>query len=186
MVTCIQAHAMIITNDVDRNNFLYQSAYTFSTSDLAATQTAVDLQVGTGATLANNFYRTVSRDGSVVGISVTGSTPLNVGAATFDITINGTVTGVQTVIEAAPVRTAIGNYGKSDSQFAYMRQDRDETAASRGFRPLGYTADVHNSDNPYGRATPLTAGDRIGVKVTTSSNLSVQTIDYVVTVYVLE
>ena len=178
--------ALMTTENVDKDKFDYEVAFTFATSDMGTSYTAQEIPVSQTTSMLNNFYYVVPRDGSIVGISVAGNIVLGAGAATFDVTINGTVTGVQTVIEYSPVRTALGNSGASGSQYAYMRQDRAETASSQGFRQSSDKSDYHNVDNPFGRATPVSAGDRIGVKVTTNSGLSPTTADYVVTVYVLE
>lgn len=181
---CSSVFALLVTDNVDKDSFQYEVAYRFTTADLAASQTAAEVPVISGA-VQHNFYYTIPRSGKIVGIAVSGNAEITAGGATFDITINGNVTGVQTVIES-PARSAVGNTGSSGPQYAYMRQDRAETAASGGFRASGSTADKHNADNPYGRATPLSAGNRVGVKVTTNSSFAPTTIDYVVTVYVLE
>lgn len=181
---CPSAFALLVTDNVDKDSFQYEVPYSFATNNLAASQTAVEFPITAGA-VQNNYYWTVPRSGKIVGIAVSGNNAVTAGGATFDITINGNVTGIQTVIES-PARSAAGNTGSSGTQYAYMRQDRSETAASRGFKVSSPSADRHDADNPYGRATPLSAGNRVGVKVTTNSAFTPTTIDYVVTVYVLE
>lgn len=180
----VNAFALLVTDNVDKTEFKYEVGYRFATSDLQASLTAAEIPVIPDAT-QHNFYYVVPRDGRVVGISVAGNNALSAGGATFDVTINGTVTGIQTVIES-PARTALGESGSSGTQFAYMRQDRAQTASVRGFRSAIDTTSKHDTDNPYGRATPITAGNRIGVRVTTSSTWSPATLDYIVTIYVLE
>lgn len=184
LILPVSAFALIVTDSVDKDSFGYEVAYRFATSDLQASLTAAEVPVIPGAA-QHNFYYTIHRDGKVVGISVAGNDPVAVGGATFDVTINGTITGVQTVVES-PARAALGATGSSGTQFAYMRQDRAETNSARGFRASGDRAGLHNTDHPYGRATPLTAGSRIGVAVTTSATWVDTTADYIVTIYVLE
>ena len=187
LTLCFPAYALLVTDNVDRDNFQYEIPYQFATTDLGASLTAVTFSVSglAGSGTAANPNYVIPRSGRIVGIAVSGNAAITAGGATFDVTINGTVTGVQTVIES-PARSAVGNTGSSGTQFAYMRQDRADTAASRGFKASDDSANFHNADNPFGKATALSAGNRVGVRVTTSSTLSPTTIDYVVTVYVLE
>lgn len=187
LVMSTPAFALIVTDNVDETDFMYEVAYPFATNDLAVSQTAVEIPIIPGAD-DHNFYFGVPRAGRIVGMAVTATTDVAAGAATFDVTINGTVTGVQTVLEVqqTSARSAAGNSGSAGSRVAYIRQDRDETNAAQGFRGVNdRSTSFHDSDNVYGRATPISAGDRIGVRVTSSSGLSpVQ--DYTVVIYVLE
>jgi len=186
LVFCGSAQALIVTDNVDKTDFLYEVPYIFATSDIASSQTAVTLPIQIGQT-NQVFYYTVPRDGYLVGISSATNAAFTGGAATFDVTINNTVTGVQSVLQVGNERTAVGNSGSGGTTYGYMRQDRAETAAALGFKHKGSTSSYyHNADNPYGRATPLTAGDRIGVKMTTSSGIAPTGDDVVVVVYVLE
>lgn len=183
--------ALIETNNVSKDDFLYEVGYAFATGDLAASQSAVQIPVAIETGTGHIFEYTIPRDGRIVGMSVTGDIALTVaGAATFDVTINGNVTGVQTVIEklsASTGRAAVGIGGSADAQYAYIRQDRADTVVARGLRaeyPKD-TASFHDADHRYGKATALVAGNRVGVKVTTTSGF-VSMSDYVVVVYVLE
>lgn len=178
------AFALIVTDNTDEDNFLYEVPYQFATSNLAASLTASAFPII--STTVNNTGYLLLRAGKIVGISVAGDgVYTGTGGATFDVTINGTVTGVQGWIQNTTI-SALGNTGSAGPQYSYIRQYRNEIKSALGFRKNDATGDWHNRDNPYGKATPLVAGDRIGVKVTTSSGWGVNTNDYVVTVYVLE
>jgi len=176
------AFALLVTDNTDSDNFLYEVPYVFSSADVTASITAQALIINR---YNNASGYTLLRDGKLVGISIAGDMACTAGGATFDVTINGEVTGVQAYIQNSTL-TALGNSGSAGEQYSYMRQYRNETNAAQGFRRNIIDSAYHNADNPYGRATPLSAGDRIGVKITTSSNFAPSGADYVVTVYVLE
>lgn len=187
LVTSVPAFGLIVTDNVDRDDFQYEVGYSFATEDLTASLSAIEIPARHADTISN-FYYVVPRDGRIVGMSVAGNAAVTDGAATFDITINSQVTGVQTVIEntVTTARSAVGIGGSAGSQYAYIRQDRAETAVFQGFRAETSTADRHNADHPYGKATALSAGNRVGVKVTTSSGLTPTSVDYLIVIYVLE
>ena len=174
------AFALLVTDNTDSDNFLYQQGFDFSTSDLTVSKTQVAIPIN--STLTGLSEYTLLRDGKLVGISVATSAACTVGGATFDVTINGNVTGVQAWIQKTTV-SAVGNSGSAGAQYSYIRQYRNETAAPKGF---GIGGAKHNADNPYGKATPLVAGDRIGVKLTTNSTFAPDNMDAVVVVYILE
>lgn len=178
------AFGLIVTVNVDKDAFQYEVGYKFATQDLAASLTAVDVPVGT-EDLGHNFEYVIPRDARVVGMSVASNRASTSGAATFDVVINSTVTGIQAVIDASVVRSAVGTSGSSGSQYSFIRQDRASTTVAQGFRAENGTEDKHDADHPYGKATAITAGNRIGVQVTTSSGFSVED-DFVVVIYVLE
>lgn len=178
---CSSALGLIVTDNVDIDNFQYEIGYQFSTVDLAASLTAAFFPTSG----RNAIYGyTIPRSGKIVGISVAGNRPVVSGAATFDVTINETVTGIQAIIEASPLRLAIGNSGSTGTQFSYMRQDRADTRTHQGFKRD--TSQFYDKTHLYGKATALSAGNRVGVSVTTSSGFAPTVADYVVTVYVLE
>lgn len=180
------AFALIVTDNVDKDDFRYEVTYTFSTQDLAVSQTAMEVPIDTSF-VHDNFVYAISRDGRLVGMSIAGDQACTAGAATFDITINSQVTGIQTVIEPAPVRSAVGIGGASGTTYAYIRQDRADTVVSRGFRGADdKSTSFHNTEHQFGRATPLVAGNRVGVRVTTSSAFAPVDSAYVIVVYVLE
>jgi hypothetical protein len=180
---CNPVSALITTENVDKDTFQYEVPYAFATTDMGAAQTVAEITVSPAV---SGYYYTIPRSGRLVGISVAANTAVTSGGATFDVTINSYVTGIQTVLQSGTARTAVGNSGAGGTTYAYMRQDRSETAASRGFRVSSDRASYHNAENSFGKATPLVAGDRIGVKVTTSSGFAPMTSDYFVVIYVLE
>ena len=188
LLVCGPAYGLIETRNVDPDNFDYEVAFGFSTADTSTTVTGLAIPIN--STLTDNFYYVVPRDGRVVGMSVAGSAACTAGAATFDITINGTVTGVQAVIEptALAVRSAVGIDGKADPQYAYIRQDRASSTVAQGFRKTGHPQeDRYDAEHPYGKATALTAGNRIGVNFITSTDFAPNSsTDYLVVIYVLE
>ena len=182
--------AEITTENVDKDRFLYEDGFMYATYDLAASQTSMELPIIPGLTGARtNYYRLVKRTGNdtvngrIVGIAVSGNKACTSGAATFDVTINGTVTGIQAVIQPNTL-SAVGNVGSSGAQYTYLNQDRASDTVPLGFRPTA--SGFHDSDHPYGKATGLNAGNRIGIKVTTSSGFAPTSNGYVTTVYVLQ
>ena len=182
------SYALIVTENVDKDAFQYEVGYKFATDDLAASLTAKEFSVESGSDVNDVFYYVVPREGRIVGMSVSSNNAVTLGAATFDVTINGLVTGVQTVIEptAETVRSAVGTEGKADPQYAYIRQDRADTRVRQGFRAESNTAGIYDADHQYGKATALSAGNRVGVVVTTSSAFAATANDYIVVIYVLE
>lgn len=179
-------YALIETENVDRDEFQYEVGYQFATGDLQASQSAVEIPVIVD--LGHNFDLVVPRKGSLVGMSVAGNAACATGAATFDVTIAGTVTGIQTVIEptaGSSAQTATGVGGAAGPQYAYIRKVREDSPVARGFRHTYDRNSFHDADHVYGKATALSAGNRIGVKVTTSSDFAPTSSDYVVVIYAL-
>ncbi len=182
------ASALLNTDNTDKETFKYEVPYVFASEDLTASLTDETVAVIGGGVFASNFSYVIPRDGRLVGISVAGSRVCTTGAASFDVTINGTVTGFISVIESA-ARSAVGTSGSSGTQFAYTRQDRAETPVAQGFKTLRLTGNLeyHDANHIYGKASAIAAGDRIGVEVTTSSDFLAPTFaDYIITIYVLE
>ena len=177
------AYPLIVTDNVDRDKFQYEVGYRFSSGDTVASTTSLDVAMEASST-GHNFFYTIPRDGRVVGMAIAGNEAITTGQATFDITINGQVTGIQTVLEPI-VHSAVGIAGKTGPQYAYIRQDRSESRTAQGFRAEGDIDDIHLVNTPYGKATPLVAGNRIGVQITTSSLYAPVTNAYVVVIYVL-
>jgi len=187
LLICTPAFGLIVTDNVDRDNFGYEVAFSYATDNISANTIAWEIPVE--STLDDNFYYVVPRDGRVVGMSVAGSAACTAGAATFDITINGAVTGIQTVIEptATTARSAVGINGAADPQYAYIRQDRADSVVARGFRVSLDRVGYHDAEHPFGKATALTAGNRIGVTINTTTGFTpTATTDYLVVIYVLE
>jgi len=118
-------------------------ALSFMQSDVAASQTDVALDV---LGLAGNTEYTVPLDGSVIGISIASNDARTGGTLTVDVTVNGTKTGLQAVLDG------------TNTQYHYATQTKDTDTVS--------------------------AGDRIGVKITTDASWAPTTADIVVTVWV--
>lgn len=185
----VPAFALLETNNVDVDNFNYMIAYQFASADIAASLTARDIPIlnnTVSTTQLENLYFTVHRPGNVVGISVAGNAPATAGGATFDVTINNQVTGIQAVIEVGPDVVAVGIDGSSDQQYAYRVHDRRDSRVAPGFYLSGGSPAWHDLVNAYGKATALVAGNQIGVEVTTHSTFAPANSDYVIVVYVLE
>ncbi len=197
----VPAYSEILTNNVDRDKFQYVVPFQFATADVGVTLTTSTLPIiydlGTTGTKTNYYYAIYrgSTDGNtlparIVGMAASGSAACTSGAATFDITINGAQTGIKAVIEPAPNRNAVGLNGATGATYTYIEQYRDDVAVPKGFNMgprASINGDWYNWSYPYGYATPLVAGDRIGVNVTTSSGfLPALTTDYIVVIYVLE
>lgn len=197
---CNSANALITTDNVDRDAFQYEVTYSFATRDVGASKTGVELYTipipsASTATMEDGIkYRVVSRgstatyQGRIVGMSVYMGQTCTAGSATFDVTINGNATGIQAVVDSDTARSATGITGSTGTQYSYIRHDRTQDSVEQGFRQeRAIDSTTYNSaDNYYGRATPLVAGDRIGVKMTTSSSFTPTDSDVVITVYVLE
>jgi hypothetical protein len=187
-------YALIVTENVDRDEFQYEVTYQALTEDLSANVTATAIPFHSAyasGTIPTNqiYYAVVPRDGVLVGMSVSGNAACTAGGVTFDATINNQVTGMQTIIEptTGTARSAVGISGAADPQYAYIRQDRASTTTARGFRKeTSPYLDIHNAEHPYGKVTQLSAGNRVGIKVTTSSGFLPVTTDYLVILYVLE
>ena len=183
-------HALITIDNLDFDRFPWQSSYRFASSDLAASLTEAEMPTEASQTNQNLYY-TISRGsvagyGKIIGISVAGNGAIVAGGATFDVTINGCTTGIQAVIDS-PVRAALVDSGSTGTTYAYMRQSWNTDVTSRGFKAAYNKGSYHDVDHYYGKATALSAGDRIGIKVSTSSGfLPAGSRDYVATVYVLE
>ena len=195
---CGSALALITTDNTDRDSFQYELGYRFATGDIGASKTSVEVYTNpvTGSNIGNDgiTYYVIPRgssatyQGRIVGISAYAGKVCTLGGATFDVTINSNVTGIQAVIDSSTARSAVGITGSTGTQYSYIRHDRTQSNVEQGFRPStnSWTPDRYNADHPYGKATGLVAGDRIGVKMTTSSNFTPNDADVVITVYVLQ
>lgn len=80
-----------------QEDFPYTQPYQFMQADVAASQAAVALDV---LGLAGNTEYTMELDGSVVGIAIASNDARTGGTLTVDVTINGTATGLQAVLNA--------------------------------------------------------------------------------------
>jgi len=146
-----------ITNDQSLNDWLrwlvktlqqdfpYAQPYQFMQSDVAANQTAVALDV---LGLSGNTEYTMDLAGSVIGISIAGNAARSAGTLTVDVTINGTATGLQAILN------------ETNTTYHYATQ-------------------VMETDT-------FSAGNRLGVDITTDGSWAPVTADIVVTVIVLK
>lgn len=182
LVVSGSSYAMINTANVDRVTFTYQTPYNFATNNVAVSLTNDPIAIVGGSTAGSQIlYYTVPRAGNIVGISVYGNAASTAGWATFEVVLNGTPTGIKTQINK-DTATASGIPGTATSQYSYILQDRDTNYVPKGHNGKNVTG---NSAFPYGKATAVAAGNRIGVNVTTSSGFAPTTSDYQVTVWVL-
>lgn len=118
-------------------------AFAFQQTDVAASQSAVAMDV---LGLAGNTEYTMPYSGSVVAVSIASNAARTGGTATVDVTINGTVTGLQAALDG------------TNTQYHYASQGPD--------------------------ADRFSAGDRLGVKITTDGSWAPTTADVVVVVVV--
>jgi hypothetical protein len=185
----ITAKAMITTENVDPDRFQYVVPYYFATTDLAASRTD-ELR-----TVANQYvtYYTIPRDGKIAGIAVYGNTNVTSSGkrATFDITYNGNPTGVKCMVglegnNPLSEYVAVGGQGKANAIRGYIWQDRLTYVAAQGFTATNDTVSYQTAEYPYGKASPIVAGNKIGVKVTTTSGWTDTGNDYAVVVYILQ
>ena len=117
---------VLLRADIDEKG--QPMSYSFMQSDVAASQTDVVLNV---LGLSGNTEITMAKPGSVVGISIASNDARTAGTLTVDITIDGTKTGLQAVLDG------------SNAQYHYATQAL--------------------------RTDTFTAGQRIGVKITTDA-----------------
>jgi hypothetical protein len=185
-VTCNHAFALLTTENVDKDKFGYMVTYQFATANMAASRTDDEMPTsGTSSPNMQNYY-VVPRDGTIAGISVASNLTITSGSATFDVTINENKSGLEAVIAASPALSAIESVGNSGSRYSYINQDRSEDVVKRGFSSSLQRTNYYDAEHPYGKATALTAGDRIGIKVSTSSGYANTTADFTATVFVLD
>ena len=119
------------------------AAFAFQQKDVAASQSAVAMDV---LGLAGNTEYTMPYSGSVVAVSIASNAARTGGTATVDVTVNGTVTGLQAALDG------------TNTQYHYASQGAD--------------------------ADRFSAGDRLGVKITTDGSWAPTTADVVVVVVV--
>ena len=164
LIVTPSAFALIRTRnvDIDDGGFGYKVSYQFATTDVGGGQTAIELP--TDATINNQYYYTMPFKGSIVGISIASNTAITRGSVTADVTINGAVTGVRTALDGG----ATAKWSRS-GQVADHRQFNYNTILFDTDIPDDFGGGTHDTIHPYGKATALTAGDRIGVKLTTST-----------------
>lgn len=128
-----------------QEDFPYKQPYQFMQSNVAASQSAVALDV---LGLSGNTEYTMELTGSVVGISIASNASRSAGTLTVDVTINGSVTGLQAVLDG------------TNAQYHYATQLPETDIFS--------------------------AGDRLGIDITTDGSWAPTTADIVATVVVLK
>lgn len=132
---------VLIRGEIDLKGQLINN--NFMQSNVTASQTAVALNV---LGLSGNTEITMAKPGSVVGISIASNDARTAGTLTVDVTIDGTVTGLQAILNG------------DNTQYHYATQAlREDT---------------------------FTAGQRIGVKITTDGDYTPTTADIIVSVLV--
>jgi len=109
----------------------FECRFSFSQADCAESQSAVALAVNSAGDAAILGFPT-DKPGSITGIAVWAESARTAGTCTVDATVDGSVTGLQAVLD------------DTDTQIAFGRQDKDTDT--------------------------FTAGQLIGVKVTTSAD----------------
>jgi len=120
----------------------------FMQSDVAASQTGIAIPVAGAERLSSgavsNTEIVMAKPGSITGISIAANAARSGGTLTVDVTINGTVTGLQAILDG------------TNTQYHYATQAR--------------------------RLDTFSAGDRIGVKITTDGAWAPDTADIMVNV----
>ena len=181
------AFALIRTRnvDIDDGGFGYKVAYQFSTNNVGAGQTAIEV---TTNAVDGQLYYTIPFKGSIIGVSIASSAALTNGSATADVTINGTVTGVRVALDGGATTLWAKSGELADHrQYNYRTIAFDDDSPENWGGTCGQGAQSCQSGYEYGKATPLVAGDRIGVKLTTSSSvLPTGTAEFTITVMVLQ
>lgn len=137
----LSSGSMTITGDLSAAGG-FRKPFDFTQENVAASQSAVALVIP--GTVLTEYVMPFA--GSVVAITVASNEARSAGTLTVDATINGTVTGLQAVLDDDP------------TTYAYGTQAKDTDAFS--------------------------AGDRLGVKITTDGDWAPTTADIMVTVEV--
>lgn len=187
MFVCVSpAFALIRTRNVEvddygtgESKFAYKVAYQFPTSDVTKSATSINLPID--GTITNQYYYGMPFKGTIVGVSITSNADLSAGSVTADVTVNGTVTGVRTSLDAGcNTREYRSGIVVDHSQYNAQTISYDDTS------PPDWGGGFHDSNHQYGKATPLEVGDQLGVQLSTSVDLAAQTAEMVITVIVLQ
>jgi len=182
------AYALIRTRNVDVDDagtgdskFDYKVAYVFATGDVAASTSLTDVPVPMAYVKQQSFYYAMPFKGTIVGVSIASKEALTTGSATVDVTINGTVTGVRTALDAdSTVAYSISGLVATHTQY------NASTLAYNDDSPNNLGGGYHDSTHQYGKATELAVGDYLGVQIETSSDIVPAASHYVVTVIILQ
>ena len=121
----------------------FKQPFGFSRQNVAASLSAVALNIQGSS---DNTEYVMPYAGSIIGISIAANAARSAGTLTVDATIDGSVTGLQAILNA------------SNTQYHYGTQAKDSDA--------------------------FTAGQRVGVKITTDASWAPTTADIVVTIFV--
>ena len=143
LVTILQKDRQDLYDDLQVLFGALGSTLSFMQSNVAANQSAVALNV---LGLAGNTEFTMPKDGHITKVSIASNDARTAGTCTVDVTVNGTVQGVQAILNASNTTYHYNTYEREDKTF--------------------------------------TAGQRIGVKITTSADWAPVTADIVVIVFV--
>lgn len=187
----LPAFALINTRNVEakddgtgESGFKYKVAYQFATTDVGYTTTA-----GTVTTTATgtSYYYTMPFKGNIVGISIASSAATTAGAATAEVTINGCVTGVRTALGTESVK--VDRYGQRTTHTTYnyntINYDNNQPPDWGGLETDASISGDGGYD--YGKASPLEAGDYLGVTLELSSTYAPATSsEMVITVIILQ
>jgi len=181
------AHARIRTNNVDAEDygsgdskFDYKVSYVFATKNITQGN---GMTVSIDATETSNTAYAMPFKGNIVGISIASSAALTKGSATAEVTINGKVTGVRTAIDF-PGNTRANQSGLVTAHSQYNVQTINYDTDSV---PGNWGGDWQGISYPYGEASALEVGDRLGVNLQLSnSHAPVASADLIITVIILQ
>lgn len=192
VITCfwvMPASAAIRTRNVDFNDegFQYKVPYQFATEDVGenVTETAIPAAAAVRNTPADQYYYAVPYKGNIIGIAIASNTAITAYSVTADVTINGCVTGVRTTLNSGQT-AKISSSGEVASHSQSNCNTLDLISGVPDESPPNWGGGAYDSYHPYGRATPLVAGDRIGVKITTDNGMRPTSADINVTVFILQ
>ena len=180
------AWALITTDNTDPNEFAVKQTLQYATYNCTVSMSGVRVPAAgtSGANVVEDIV--LPFKGSIVGMSMAFQNAITAGGVTAEVAINRTGTGIQCAADCNTARTATGAAGSTGTQFAYVTQPRGKTRTVQGFRAESDEQQKHNTANPYGYTTPIAAGDRINVLLTTTNNLAPLENDVLITVEVLQ
>lgn len=182
------AFALIRTENVEvkdygsgESKFKVKVAYTSITEDVGKNTSAANIPIQ-GGTPGHSFDHVMPFKGSIVGISIAANEALEAGSITVDASINGTATGFRTALDYSgeSVRHTQSGMLTANTQYNYNTLHWDDTS------PPDWGGGWHDSNHLYGKITELEAGDRVGVLLSTSSDVEPDSVDICVTVIVLQ
>lgn len=128
--------AVSITEDLSAAGG-FKQPFNFMQTDVAASQTAVALNV---LGLSGNTEVVMPYAGSVIGISVASNDARTAGTLTLDATIDGTVTGLQVVLDDDPTTYASNTQAKDTDTFTVGQRVGVKITTDGDWTPV--TADI--------------------------------------------